>query len=314
MIDFGIQIEPQFGFDYPATLQIVQTTENIGFSNIWLSDHFFLDTESTNKISYDIWTIMTAIAVQTQHLRIGSMVLCNSYRHPAVAAKMVATLDQISNGRFEFGFGAGWKQIEYNAYGFPFPSAKIRIEQLAEAIQVMKALWKEDKANFQGKYYELIEAISFPKPLQQPHPPLWIGTMAVKPKMLQLIAHYADGANLAWAYTPEQVKDTYSRIDNYAEKFGRKTPIRRSLGLWAGIYRSENEFEQAIQETAKRRGMPLEGYRHRLEGALHGPPEFWLKRIAEYEEAGIEKLILMFPYQKELESLDLLAETVLPHL
>ncbi|MHA2500455.1 MAG: LLM class flavin-dependent oxidoreductase, partial [Candidatus Hodarchaeales archaeon] len=278
------------------------------------SDHFFLDPESSQRISYDIWTIMTAIAVQTQHLRIGSMVLCNSYRHPAVAAKMVASLDHISNSRFDFGFGAGWKEIEYNAYGIPFPSAKIRIEQLAEGIQVMKALWKEDKANFQGKYYELKDAISFPKPLQQPHPPLWIGTMAVKPKMLQLIAQYADGANLAWAYTPEQVKDTYSTIDNFAREAGRKAPIRRSLGLWAGIYRSEDDFEKAVEETAKKRGLELEDYRRRLEGALHGPPEFWLKRISEYQQVGIEKLILMFPYQKESESLDLIAEIVLPNL
>lgn len=314
MIDLGIQIEPQFGFDYPTTLQIAQTAEKIGFSHAWFSDHFFLDTEATQRTSYDIWTIMTAIAVQTRHLRIGSMVLCNNYRHPAIAAKMVASLDHLSGGRFDCGLGAGWKEVEYNAYGIPFPSAGTRIDQLAEGIQVMKALWKDDKATFKGKHYNLKDAISFPKPLQQPYPPLWIGTMAVKPKMLRLIAQHATGANLAWAYTPDQVKEIYLTIDTFAKEMGRTDPISRSLGLWAGIYASEEAFEKMVQEQAKKRNVTIEDYRGRLEGALHGTPEFWLKRIHQYQESGIEKLIVMLPHQRELESLELIAEAVLPHL
>ncbi len=311
MIDLGLQIEPQFGYDYAEIIAISQKAAETGIHNIWFSDHFFLDKESVDKVSYDIWTVMTAVAVQLKQIRVGSLVLCNNYRHPSVVAKMVASLDQISGGRFDFGIGAGWKEIEYYAYGIPYPSASTRIEQLDESIQIMKLLWNKEKVSFTGKHYQIQDAISHPKPLQQPHPELWIGTMKAKPKMLRLIAKHADGANIAWSYTPKQVGDLFSKIDDFAKKEDRKLPVKRSLGLWAGIYPTEDKFNDFMKGQAQKRGMDEERYRKRMEGTLHGPPEFWLKRLEEYKRVGVEKLIFMFPYRKELGQLSLLKKTVL---
>ncbi|MHA1304026.1 MAG: LLM class flavin-dependent oxidoreductase [Candidatus Heimdallarchaeaceae archaeon] len=195
----GVQIEPQFGYTFEQIKNIVQKAEALGFSHAWFSDHFMLNQDAVNVESHECLTAMMAAASYTEKLRIGSLVLCNSYRYPSVLAKQIASLDQYSNGRIDFGYGAGWKELEYNAYGIPFPSAKVRLEMLKEAIQVIRKLWKEEKANFLGKYYTLRDAISYPKPVQNPMD-IWIGTMYAKEKMLTLAAEYADGINLAWAY------------------------------------------------------------------------------------------------------------------
>ena len=119
---FGIQLEPQFGYTKSEVDQIADSLEQDPlWDMIWISDHMFLDENSTDKSSFDCWTLMTYLAVKYPKLRIAPLVLCNSYRHPSILAKMVATLDQLSEGRIEMGYGAGWKEIEYNAYGITFP-------------------------------------------------------------------------------------------------------------------------------------------------------------------------------------------------
>jgi alkanesulfonate monooxygenase SsuD/methylene tetrahydromethanopterin reductase-like flavin-dependent oxidoreductase (luciferase family) len=310
----GVQVEPQFGFDYSSIVEIATVAEKNNFSHIWFSDHFFLNTKSTKLVSLDIWTVMSALATQTTKIRIGSMVLCNNYRHPAVLAKMISSLDHISGGRFDFGYGAGWKEVEYKAYGLPFPSAGIRIKQLAEGIEVITKLWTEEKATFSGEYYELNDAISFPKPFQKPHPPIWIGTMEAKPKMLKLISKYATGSNIAWAYTPAQVKVLKNKIDTFAREYGRKKPIKMSLGLWAALYQSDDEFEEEIKKRAKGRNVSENQVRERLKGSLHGTVDYWIKQLKAYHEIGVSHFIFMFPEQKEVESIKLVNERVIPYL
>ncbi|MFQ5892650.1 MAG: LLM class flavin-dependent oxidoreductase, partial [Candidatus Methanofastidiosia archaeon] len=115
-IDFGIQIEPQLGFDYESVEKIAMEAEKADYNSIWSSDHFFLDDKSEDRNCMEVWTLLAALAVRTEKIRLGSLVTCNSYRYPAVLAKIAATVDVISNGRLFFGFGAGWKEIEYKAY------------------------------------------------------------------------------------------------------------------------------------------------------------------------------------------------------
>ncbi|MHA2254108.1 MAG: LLM class flavin-dependent oxidoreductase, partial [Candidatus Kariarchaeaceae archaeon] len=160
MVTLGVQIEPQFGYNYQQIYDILYAAEHHNFSHAWFSDHFMMTGDSKDLISYECFTAMMAAAAQTTHLRIGALVFCNSYRHPAILAKQIASLDHFANGRIEFGYGAGWKEIEYNAYGIDYPSAGIRIEQLAEGIEVIRKLWTEEYSTYEGKYYTLTDAIS----------------------------------------------------------------------------------------------------------------------------------------------------------
>ena len=140
--NFGIQIEPQLGFDYKSVKQIAIEGEKLGYDSIWSSDHFFLHNKAENVNCMEVWTLLAALASATKKIRIGSLVACNSYRYPSVLAKIVATLDLISNGRVIFGIGAGWKESEYRAYGISFPAVRERIDRFEEAIKIIKLLYR----------------------------------------------------------------------------------------------------------------------------------------------------------------------------
>lgn len=138
-VKFGIQIEPQSGFDYEPVEKIALNGEEAGYDSVWSSDHFFLDEKSEDRKCMEAWTLLAALPSKTEKIRLGTLVTCNSYRHPAVLAKIAATVDVISNGRLFFGVGAGWKKIEYRAYGIPFPSLRGRMDRLEEANQTYSA-------------------------------------------------------------------------------------------------------------------------------------------------------------------------------
>ncbi len=307
----GVQIEPQFGYSLQDIIEIVQTAEKNGFTHAWFSDHFILDEKATHVECHETLTTMTIVASQTSTLRIGSLVLCNSYRHPAVLAKQLTTLDHFSHGRLEFGYGAGWKELEYKAYGIEFPSTATRIAMLDEALQVIKKLWTEEKANFIGKFYQLREAIHYPKPVQKPHPPIWIGTIEAKEKMLSIIAKHADGINISWAITPEKYQEKLERLEKIANKFNRKVEdIKKSCGLWTRIYADEEEKTQTFKEMAKKRGISLKELQKRLEGTLHGTVDEIMEKLRQYKRIGITHLIVMFPYQHEKEQIRLFSKII----
>ena len=135
---------------------------------------FFLNDKSENLNCIEAWTLLAALASKITRIHLGPMVSCNSYRYPAVLAKIAATVDMISNGRLFFGIGAGWKEIEYEAYGIPFPSLNERMDRMEEAIQIIRLLWTKPKTSFKGKYYKIKDAFSAPKPVQKPMPPILI--------------------------------------------------------------------------------------------------------------------------------------------
>ena len=135
--------------------------ERLGYSSVWLDDHLML-----NKMPIlECWTTLSALSRVTETIRLGTMVTCNSFRNPTLLAKMVATLDNISNGRLELGIGAGVQKNEHYAYGFPFLAPKSRLERLKEAVELIKKLWTEEKANYIGKYYSIRDTVCEPKPL-----------------------------------------------------------------------------------------------------------------------------------------------------
>jgi len=279
----------------------------------WFSDHFMLTADSIKVNAYECFTAMAAATAYTTKLRIGSLVFCNSYRHPPVLAKQIASLDHFSRGRIEFGYGAGWKKVEYKAYGIEFPPAKTRLEQLVEAIKIIRNLWIKDRTSFHGKHYQLHEAVSYPKPYQQPHPPIWIGTMYARPKMLNIAAEYADGINLAWAYTLEDFEKKMNMLDELCEKHNRKpSTLKRSYGIWTRVYESKEEKKRIMQEAADKRGITLEQLEKRYEGSMHGTIEEIREWLKSYSKLGVEHFIFMFPQDKEIEQMKILAEEIIP--
>jgi F420-dependent oxidoreductase-like protein len=179
---------------YEAMTRVALTAERLGFDSIWLFDHFHTYHTPVLESVFECWTSTAALARDTSRIHLGQMVTCNGYRNPALMAKMASTVDVLSHGRLIFGIGAGWYEHEYNAYGYPYPSTPERLRMLGEALQVIHAMWSEPYAHFEGEHYRLDGAINEPKPLQRPHPPIWVGGSGEK-VTLKLAAQYGDATN-----------------------------------------------------------------------------------------------------------------------
>jgi alkanesulfonate monooxygenase SsuD/methylene tetrahydromethanopterin reductase-like flavin-dependent oxidoreductase (luciferase family) len=310
---FGLQLEPQFGYTKKNVDEIAAFVEKSDFDTIWVSDHMFLDKDAVGKSAFDALTVMTYLGTKFSKLRVGSLVFCNSYRHPSVMAKKIATLDNLVEGRLEVGYGAGWKEVEYGAYGIPFPSVKTRLEQLVEGLEVLQKMWTEEKASYEGQHYTLDNALCFPKPYQKPYPTLWIGTMYGKKKMLNIAAKYGDGINLAWAFSLERCQKIFQQLDEYSSKYG-KQPLKRSLGFWVRVYSNEEEMAIGLQQEAKKRNISLEEYKKRIEGALIGTVNTIIDKLKAYKNLGVTHFIFMFPYEKELEYLEIFNSQIINSL
>jgi len=161
---------------YEAMSRVARTAERLGFDSIWLFDHFHTYYRPVLETTFECWTATAALARDTSRIRLGQMVTCNGYRNPALLAKMASTVDVLSHGRLDFGIGAGWYEHEYKAYGYEYPPTPgERLKMLREALQVIRAMWTEPYASFDGEHYKVSGAINEPKGVQKPHPPIWVG-------------------------------------------------------------------------------------------------------------------------------------------
>ena len=210
-MEFGIQVEPQFGFSYDEIVAIAREAEDAGFASLWLSDHLFLNEQAVSYSCFETWTVLAALARETKRIRLGTMATCQSYRNPALLAKIVAGVDQMSGGRIEFGIGAGWKDIEYRAYGYDFPSPRVRVEQLVDTIEICLRMWRDDKATYRGKHYSIVDALCAPKPAQRPHPRLWV--TGQRPRIMRIAATYGDAINVSGFPTPERYADAMRLLE-----------------------------------------------------------------------------------------------------
>ncbi|MFW9847071.1 MAG: TIGR03560 family F420-dependent LLM class oxidoreductase [Candidatus Thorarchaeota archaeon] len=242
----GIQIEPQMGYSYEDIVILAKAAEDADFHSFTVSDHFFGNIESVEKNAHDAWTLLALLTPQTHRIRLGTLVTSQSYRNPALVAKIVANLDNASNGRIDFGIGAGWKKSEYEAYGYPFPSTKTRILQLKEAIQIINLLWTEDRPSFEGEHYNIKEVMFQPKPVQKPRVPIWVGNQKLKtPMMEEIIARYADGLNYD-SETPEDFAEKKNRMREACKKVGRDfDELKWSIYLCTSVIGEDtDDFEE----------------------------------------------------------------------
>jgi len=286
---------------YETMTHVAQEAEALGFDSIWLFDHFHTVPTPTQEVTFECWTSTAALARDTQRVHIGQMVTCNGYRNPALLAKMASTVDTLSHGRLDFGIGAGWHEHEYLAYGYDYPDAPERLRHLREAVQVILAMWTQDEAVFEGKYYHVRGAINQPKGVQKPHIPLLIGGGGEQ-VTLKLVAQYGDACNLGHLDV-EGLEHKFSILKMHCDEVGRDyNSIRRTVLFNCAI--AETDEEAMAKSRPFQRNIPSGRIR---EQALVGTPDVIRKRLEEIEQAGAQEIILYMPDSAQLEAVRMFA-------
>ncbi|HEX9494556.1 MAG TPA: LLM class flavin-dependent oxidoreductase [Candidatus Limnocylindria bacterium] len=303
-MDFGIQIEPQFGYSYDDIVAIGKTGERAGFTRLWLSDHLFLDPDAVRTDCLEAWTTLAALARDLETIRIGPMVSCQSYRNPALLAKIAAGVDVLSGGRLEFGIGAGWKDVEYTAYGYEFPPAPTRVDELVDTIEICTRMWRDDKATYRGKRYSIDAAPCAPKPLQSPLP-IWVG--GSKPRVLRIAAKYAHWMNHTKDMTVDSVRWRQEALDAACRDRKRdpKT-LKRSAFLSLVVGATPRDVEASVARTAARAGLSADEWRSQRPAAIVGTPDQVVERLRDYARIGIDHVNALFPYTEERAMIELL--------
>src|SRR6266404_566641 len=269
--------------------------ERLGFDSIWLYDHFHTVPRPEIETTFECWISTAALARDTSTIRIGQMVTCNNYRNPALLAKMASTVDVLSHGRLNFGIGAGWHEHEYRGYGYDYPDTAERLRRLGEAVQVILAMRTQEEAVFEGKYYQVRGAINQPRGVQQPHIPLLIGGGGEK-VTLKLVAQYADACNVFGDL--ETIKHKFAVIKAHCATVGRDyESIHRTAGTFCSIAETDE------QARAKFPAALLSRFGNMSDSVLVGNPDTIRKRLAAFEAAGVQELIIGFPDVLQLDSL-----------
>ena len=299
-LKFGAHIEPQLGYTYEQVLTIAKEAQNLGYDSLWCSDHIFLDANSADRNCLEAWTLLAALAADTDTIGLGTLVTCNSYRHPALLAKIAASIDMISNGRLWFGYGTGWKEIEYNAYGYDFPKIQIRMDMMEEALEIIKLLWSESAPSFSGKYYSIENAFSAPKPIQKPPPPILIGGMGEK-RTLRAVVRYGDYCNFS---LHENLERKLNVLKEHCKNEGRDfNDIGKSFMAsgWPGVFVTDDEdkLEEQWMWRSKFLDIPLDQAKERASikgpGSWVGYPEDVLERFEYLSGFGFDLFQVMFP-------------------
>jgi len=296
LVEFGVQLA-QEEFDFNSLKEACLKIEEMNFRSIWLYDHFHPQLSTGSHSILESYVTLSALTTVTKRIRLGVLVSCNSYRHPSLLAKMAASIDAISDGRLEFGIGAGWFEDEYLAYGIPFPKPSVRIGQLHEAVQIVREMWTKDRADFQGKYYRIRQAICEPKPTQKPHPPIWIGGRGEQ-LTLKVVAQYANYSNFA-NVSPEECVHKLKVLKKHCQSVGRDfDDIKKS---WHGVVWL-GEDEEELRRLAKERKtksvsshLKAISFQEYLDKIILGTADRCIERINEYVEAGITYFVLVFP-------------------
>jgi probable F420-dependent oxidoreductase len=201
---------------YKDIQQMAQGAEQAGLDSIWLCDHLIYRMPQEELGIWEVFSILSALAATTTRITLGTIVVCTSFRPPALVAKIADTLDEVSDGRFILGLGAGWHQPEYEAFGYPFDHLASRFE---EAMEIIAPLLREGHVDFQGEYYQVKNCVLRPRGPSRNGPPILIAGQ--RPKMLRLTAKYADAWNTAWHTETEQVQERYERFKNACGEVGR---------------------------------------------------------------------------------------------
>ena len=290
---FGVVL-PRYDVGFSVVRDLALWVEEAGFDSIWVTDHL---QPTRGKTLLEPWTLLSALSTLTKRLRLGTTVFCYSYRHPAVLAKMVSTLDRISGGRVELGVGTGSKpQVEeHRAMGIPYPSFGERVKMFRDYVKVLRLLWgRDERVSYNSPYYPLRDA-TLDSPPAQESIPIWIG--ARSPKMLSVAVELGDGWNF-YGQTMEEYRRAAEIVDDRLRRLGKppeafRRAVFTSLSVW--------EAGESVSEEDLKRRYTL----------VYGTPETVLERIEEFRRLGVELLILR-DLDPEFRNLKRFASKILP--
>ena len=279
---------------YETLTHMAQTADALGYETVWVPDHLHTDPPSQAML-FESWITASAVARETKRVRIGHLVTANSYRHPALQAKMASTLDVLSHGRFTLGIGSGWYEPDYRAYGYDFATGPERLRQLREAVQVILAMWSSEEATFEGDYYQIRGAMNQPKGIQHPHIPLLIGGGGEQ-VTLKLVARYGDACNLI--NNPTEIKRKFAVLKEHCQAARRDYESIHRTTLTLCIMGETDEGARAQIPGWAGAVFPGDVGAY----GLIGTQETIRERLAAYEAAGVQELVIHFSDATHLET------------
>jgi F420-dependent oxidoreductase-like protein len=290
---------------WAKAVEIAELAERLGYDTLFVYDHFHNVPRPAHEAVFECWTALAAISQRTSRIRLGQMVGCNSYRAPSLLAKITSTLDVVSGGRLDWGIGAGWYENEYRGYGYEFPAARDRIGMLRECVEIVRSMWTQPETSFDGTYYKLHRANCDPKPLQQPHPPIWIGGGGEQ-LTLRVVARFADCSNFGGK--PHEWKRKRDILLGHCQAVGRDPDeIRMTWG--PEVFLRESEAEVVEGGTRSLWGEPFDSWR---EGNLVGTPEQVCEKMQRYVDLGCRGFTPWCSDYPDTTTLELFATTVMP--
>lgn len=291
---------------WKKAVEIAVLAEDLGFDSVWVYDHFHNVPKPAQEAVFECWTTIAAISQRTSRIRLGQMVGCNSYRNPGLLAKITSTVDVISDGRLDWGIGAGWYESEYKGYGFEFAKPADRIGMLRETVEIVKSMWTNAETNYDGKYYKMSRANCDPKPLQRPTPPVWIGGGGEQ-LTLRVVAQHADVSNFGSSL--EEFTHKRGVLQEHCKVVGRdEDTIRKTISSEVFIRETEQEILDA--GSLHLWGKDPADWRR---DALVGTPEQVSEKIQKYLDAGCTGFIPWCPDYPSSETLELFAKKVIPN-
>jgi probable F420-dependent oxidoreductase len=309
---------------WPRLVDAARRAEDLGFDSVWISDHFFLDLARYGGAAepagtVEPFTALAALAASTERVRLGTLVACAPFRHPAHVAKMATAIDLASGGRFDLGIGAGWYEPEFEAFGYEFSSTGDRFALLEESVRVVAGLFAEGPFSHEGKWFQIDAAYNHPRPARDVGPPIWVGGKGGD-RLLRMVARHASGWNTVWKRTVDSFSDRADSLRRVADGEGRDpASVRLSVGLYTLV--GEDERDLASRFGALQRwtpggaldGMPLEDY---ARDTLTGTPDACMEKLAAFARAGAEEFIVgagSVPFSVADWSLvELVAEAIIP--
>jgi alkanesulfonate monooxygenase SsuD/methylene tetrahydromethanopterin reductase-like flavin-dependent oxidoreductase (luciferase family) len=304
---FGVQLQAQTS-SWAEYAVAVRTVEELGFGSVWNVDHMLPVWGDVDRPCFETLTTLSAMALLTEHVRIGVLVNGVLYRDPVTLAKAAAQVDHMSGGRLEFSLGAAWAQREFQAYGLEFPSMAERYERLEEALQVVELLWSQRRSTFHGRYYHLDDAPCQPKPLQAPHPPITIGGVGLG--SLRIAARHANRLNLIGA--PEKCAERIAKLEALCAQASRDpNEIEYSVHPTAVVASTATAADDLARDLARAQGADLELQRQQW---LIGDPDAVAARLRPYLDAGISHFVFAIGSPFDAAQLKLLRDDVIPAL
>lgn len=306
--EIGVYL-PQLGFTYEQMLNRTRRCEELGVDSLWLYDHLY-GPGVPDYPSLEAWTLATALLSNTDRIRIGHMVLCNQFRHPAVLAKMATTLDRISAGRLQLGLGSGSIEDEHNRVGLPWESFRERSERLGETLEIVTQAFADERIDFSGRHFTVTNFPVKPGPVQQPRPPIVVGGVGEK-YTLPLVARYADVWNVP-TYALGELQRKVSVLRAICEDIGRDpSSIVLSVEAVMALAPDDASLPEVRRLAEKRFGAPAFGL---SEAGLIGTPAAVVDRLHELQGLGFGQIVLFTHDRASDQTLDLLAAEVIPRL